>query len=122
MIGQKTGWGRNSSRCQDCSQKVTGPSLIRLTCMSAPKRPLATTGCWARAAVSSDSNSGWATAGVAAVATYDARVYGLRDGLFAQVRRWAAVTMRPRARGRSLGATCLLPLRGPSEEDGRGGR
>ncbi len=24
------------------SQKVTGPSLVRLTCMSAPKRPLAT--------------------------------------------------------------------------------
>ena len=48
------------------------------------------------------------TAGVSTVATYDAPVYGVRDGLLGQVRSWAAATLRPRAPGRSLGATCLL--------------
>ena len=31
------------------SQMVTGPSLVRLTCMYAPKRPVSTTGYHARA-------------------------------------------------------------------------
>jgi hypothetical protein len=48
------------------------------------------------------------TAGVSAVVAYDAPVYGLSTTAVARLRRWGAVAMRPKARGRSLTATCLL--------------
>src|SRR5690625_4176777 len=57
--------GRDQSTC---SQKVTGPSLHRLTCMSAPKTPLATVpSCSRRAAARKCSYSDSARCGAPAL-------------------------------------------------------
>src|SRR3569832_960047 len=51
-----------------CSQKVTEPTMVSVTCMSAPKRPVATIACMARARITKKSNNrhpaSWGAAGV----------------------------------------------------------